>query len=343
MSIDKMIRAGEIPDNPVLEKMAPGEIAEKLREMGDPDTATAIEEALGRTEYILPTTMGPSGGAPMGTGEALGRTGYFLSPTLDDIWIRIRWPKERRLFLHTTVRFGYIPLSEPGVKPIPIRDAGNIEPDHTLKDSRIRITLDRLRVMDYPGSGIHNVLFDFYAQNQMQGMPAEDIHFNQVYRVRETEHAAIKGYPVFWGLNVGKNGVAFRCSTVNVKNDNDEAFLRVLESDVFKSGLQLATTLQPAIKPLSEIAQGMALALGNRNKNVKVQEFSLGLDFSHDVTGARLAEGSYVTIQIPEEEAEQWRWDDWHFDRQKGEVVHKTTGHLIPYNYVVFAVSRDMT
>lgn len=234
-------------------------------------------------------------------------------------------------------------MSKPGIEAIPILDAGNVEPDPALKGSRIRITLDRLRVMDYPGRGIHNVLFDFSAQNQMQGMPAEDIHFNQVYRVRETEHAAITGYPVFLGLNVGQNGVAFRCSTVNVKNDNDEMFLQVLESDVFKSGLQLATTLQPAIKPLSQIAQGMALALGNRNKNVKVQEFSLGLDFSHGVTGARLAEGSYVVIQLPEEDAEQWRWDDWHFDRQKGNVVHKTTGRLIPYNYVVFAVNRDTT
>lgn len=70
-------KAEEISDTPVLEKMSPNEIAAKLREMDDPETAEAIEEALTRTRFLLP-------------------------PSLDDIWMRIRWPGERRLFLHTT-------------------------------------------------------------------------------------------------------------------------------------------------------------------------------------------------------------------------------------------------
>ena len=100
----------------------------------------------------------------------------------------------------------------------------------------------------YPGGGLHRVLFDFYAQHQVPG-GAEDLHFNATFRVREGEHAAVVGFPIFIGLNVGTEGVAFRCYTVNVANEEDERLLGFLESDVFKSGLRLATTAQPAIAP----------------------------------------------------------------------------------------------
>ena len=120
--------------------------------------------------------------------------------------------------------------------------------DASLKNARIKITLDRLRVASYPGGGLHRVLFDFYAQNQVPG-GAEDLHFNATFRVREGEHAAVVGFPIFIGLNVGTEGVAFRCYTVNVANEEDERLLGFLESDTFKSGLRLATTAQPAIAP----------------------------------------------------------------------------------------------
>ena len=94
------------------------------------------------------------------------------------------------------------------------------------------------------------MLFDFYARNQEPGA-AEVLHFNATYRVREGERAAVRGYPIFVGLGVGIEGVALHFHTVNVKNDADEAFLDFLEGDVFKNGLKLATTAQPAIAPLA--------------------------------------------------------------------------------------------
>ena len=45
------------------------------------------------------------------------------------------------------------------------RHAGNIAADDALKQARITITLNRLRVADYPGGGTHQVLFDFYARH----------------------------------------------------------------------------------------------------------------------------------------------------------------------------------
>jgi hypothetical protein len=223
----------------------------------------------------------------------------------------------------------------------PIRHAGNIEADATLKNSRVKISLDCLRVAAYPGNGIHHVLFDFYAQNQVSGGNVEHLHFNATYRAKEGERAAILGYPVFLGLNVGSEGVAFKCFTVNVKNEQDEAFLKFLDSDVFKAGLKLASTAQPAIAPLSGMAVGLTRSLASRNKNVPVQDFFMGLDFTTIPTRAKLAEGSYIAVQIPEMMETMWDWGDWVYHPGTGQIVNKDDkGSLIPYNYLVFSVSR---
>ncbi len=84
----------------------------------------------------------------------------------------------------------------------------------------------------------------------------------------------------------------------------------------------------------------LKLVLG-RKQNVGVQRFALGLDFSDVPTGARLAERAYVAVQIPESLTTVWEWSDWIFDREKGRIVsvqdHTT---LIPYNYMVFGLSK---
>jgi hypothetical protein len=224
---------------------------------------------------------------------------------------------------------------------LPILHAGNIRPQEDLKKSRIKITLDSLRVAAYPGTGVHHVLFDFYAQNQIAGKNVEHLHFNASYRAREGERAAILGYPIFLGLNVGGEGVMFKCYTVNVKNESDEALLNFLDSDVFKAGLKLAKTAQPAIAPLSQMALGLTRTLASRNKNVPVQDFYLGLDFSAVPTRARLSEGSYIAVQIPEALQTIWDWQDWVYNPGNGQIVNKAdTAKLIPHNYLVFSVSR---
>src|SRR5262249_9184481 len=142
-------------------------------------------------------------------------------------------------------------------QPVPIRHAGSIKADASLKGAKLKITLDRLRIAEYPGGGMHHVLFDFYAQTQIAGS-LEHLHFNATFRGREGEHAALVGYPLFVGLEAGAEGVAFKCFTVNVKNDQDEALLGFLDSDVFKAGLRLVSTAQPALAPLASMASGLA-------------------------------------------------------------------------------------
>ena len=60
-----------------------------------------------------------------------------------------------------------------------------------------------------------------------------------------THISLISDFHSIYGLGFGRNpfmavcreGVVFRCLTVNVKNEDDEALLGFLESDIFKAGL----------------------------------------------------------------------------------------------------------
>jgi hypothetical protein len=298
-------------DRPIVGRLAPEQAAAKLREVGEEAAAQSLEEAATGEEMRSFSVKGPD-------------------------W----WPFGDRAWQHTAHTFGHLAPASPGSDALSINHAGNIPADETLKNGRIKITLDRLRVADYPGGGTHRVLFDFYAQNQVPGQ-VEHLHFNAAYRVREGEQAAILGYPIFVGLNVGTEGVAFKCFTVNVSNDSDEAFLDFLESDAFKAGLQLATTVQPAIGLFSETALALTKSIAAHNRNVPVQDFYMGLDFSAIPMRARLAEGSYLAVQIPESLQSIWDWSDWVYNPNTGQVVkQEDPGQLIPYNYLVFSISR---
>jgi hypothetical protein len=299
-------------DIPVLGKLPPEQAAAKFRELGDDATATALETA---------------------KEVATRGSGTFKSP-------RSWWPFGDKAWQHTAHAFGHLAPALPDSGPLPIRHAGNIAADPTLKNSRIKITLDCLRVADYPGRGTHQVLLDFYAQNHVHGN-IEHLHFNATYRVRENEHAAILGYPIFVGLNAGSDSVTFKCFTVNVQNESDEALLRVLDSNVFRVGLQLTSAVQPTVALFSELAFGLTRSVAGRNKNVPVQDFHLGLDFSNIPTRARLAEGAYIAVQIPESLQSVWDWSEWEYNPANGRVVSKADSQqLIPYNYLVFSVSR---
>jgi hypothetical protein len=101
---------------------------------------------------------------------------------------RFPWPQPK-LWMHTCHTFGYIPPTS-GRLTLPIKPLSSIHSDTWLRRRRVNITLDRLRVRSYPGSGIHRILLHFYAQNQTPEQ-VEELHYNTVYRVREGEEAAL--------------------------------------------------------------------------------------------------------------------------------------------------------
>lgn len=240
-----------------------------------------------------------------------------------------------RVFEHTSHQFGYIPhLASNKIEPQNIQYPGTIQSKSSLKNQRIDIRLDRLRVHDYPGNGEHLILFTFKIQRAQ-----EPISFSQTYRVREGQSAGIAGYPIFIGLSVGKVGLGIHCSTINVKNKDDEKLLGFLESSTFRSGLDLLTTAQPALKPLTEMALGLATTIGKRNRNIGVQDFYLGLDFSKAALGMRLAEGSYIAVQTPTETTIDWKL--WKFYPNTGAIASTDDQtQLLPYNYVIFRVDK---
>jgi hypothetical protein len=286
----------------------PEQIAAKLEQMQDPDFVASVSDDTAVTR------------GAKGILEALN---IFQ----DQPW------------LYGTHQFGYIGLRKSSFdQPQIIQHAGAIEPDRTLKKSRINIRLDRLHIEKYPGGGTHNVLVTFAARNQV-AETQESISFSQTYRVREGHSAGIAGYPVFIGLNVGSQGVAFECSTVNVKNEEDQALLGALESSPFQSGLKLLTTAQPAIAPFTEITLGVVKLLAQRHENVAVQKFYLGLDFDQAPMGVSLAEGNYIAVQVPDETA--INWSEWVYKPDMGAIVTKEDySATLPYNYVIFRVSR---
>ena len=261
----------------------------------------------------------------------------------DDVRFSLfRWPgkdKPDPIFKYTEHAFGYIPKASSSTV-VDITDAGNIQAEQSLKGASIKITLDRLRVFSYPGGGTHTILFDFYAQHQTstQG-ESQDLHFTQNYKVREGGGAGISGYPVFIGLRVGNEGVSFKCSTVNVNNEEDQKLLGFLGGDVFKKGVQLINASNPVLPIMTGFATGIIEAFGHRNDNVGVQDFHLGLDFSGIATRAQLREGSYVAVQV--EDASAWDWTQWVFKPSNGQIVSRSAlSKSVPLNYVVFSVSR---
>jgi hypothetical protein len=293
---------------PVLGTLPPEQAAAKLREVGEDELADALDAA--REE--APATYG------------LGK-------------LRLR---KDRAFRHTTHAIGHLAATVPRGEPLPIAHAGTIAPDPSLRGARIKLTLDGLRVADYPGRGAHRVLFDFAAQNQV-AEGSEQVHFNATYRAAEGEQAAVLGRPIYLGLKVGSEGLLLQVATVNVHNETDEAFLSFLETDAFKAGLTLATSLQPALIPLSAMAMGLTKVIASRHRNVAVQAVEVGLDFRRQPMGARLAEGSYIAVQLPESLGAVWRWQDWVYDPLNGRIVgDNDQSQLLPYNYFVVSVSR---
>jgi hypothetical protein len=304
-------------DLPVLGKLPPEQAVAKLREVGENEVADKLVAA----QLIANTVAKTREQAP----QVFGDYGHW-------------WAFEEKPYQYTSHIFGYIAPDPTDSEVLPIVSASRITADSTLKNSRVKITLDRLHVASYPGRGTHRILLHFFAQNQVSGK-TEDVHFSTTYKVREGGHAAIESYPIFIGLNIKSEGMAFKCRTINVKNDQDEQLLGILESKEIKAGLHLAATVQPAIVPLSAMAMGLAEMIATRNNNISVQDFELGLDFSRIPTRSHLAQGSYLAVQVPKNI--RWNWNEWGYHRDSEQIVSRVNPEQdIPYNYLIFSISR---
>lgn len=244
-----------------------------------------------------------------------------------------------RPYRQTSHVYGYIDEGQPGSGPVPIQPASEAEADLSLVGQQIKVTLDAFQVNCYPGFGTHKVLFDFQGRDQA-GAESQDLQFATVLHARDGERAGVNGAPIFTGLTVPPDGLSFKARTILLGNTGDEVILDVLQSAVFKDGLKLMGTIQPALPQLVALAGGITQNLLSRGGNEQIQYFDLGLDFSKSRTSARLRKGSYVVVQVPG--ASTWRWTDWFFDPNSMSVVD-ANGKIAPHNVIVFAVAASGT
>jgi len=258
----------------------------------------------------------------------------------------------QRPWLNTQHQYGYIAPFAPGAQRYhPIQSASNMSADGALKGQRINIRLDHLRVYQYPtplfnlGHSVHTILFTFEACNQVEKVKEESVAFNQLYKAHAGQDAAVIGQPVFIGLTVGANGVGFVCRTVNVSNSTDEEFVKIFNSETVTKGLNLLTTVQPALGPLTTLARGLCVSLASHNQNVPVQEVKLGLDFETGALGVRLAVGSYIVVQTAQ--PDDIVWSEWAYDAETGTIMRDPSSlaqgekpYPLPHNAFVFRVSR---
>ena len=203
--------------------------------------------------------------------------------------------------------------------------------------TRIKVTLDRFYVHSFPGFGEHQILCEFAGRNQCQG-ESEEVRFALTVAARDGSGAAVTGIPIFVGLSVGPDGLAFRGKTVNVRNSSDEWLLDALGSDTFRSGLSLVATAQPVLKPFVKLAADAVSSTLKRRRNAQISAFDLGLDFSGSATSSKLRLGSYVIVQG---DAGTWAWSDLKLLRDTNTLVVRSSGVPLGQNYMILGITNS--
>lgn len=276
---------------------SPAKVIEYLRHIGDNEAADSL--------------------------QAAGGAGQSLT---------LSWGKQ--VWGHTGILVGYIPADAKD-QMVPIENGFALAPDPGLKDSRIRITLERFWVQNYPGLGTHKILCEFMGKNQIEGEP-EELRYVLSTEARDGASASISGIPIFLGATVGKNGIAFEGKTINVSSGTDDDILAALNSGPFRDGLGLLTMAQPALKPFVSLASSFVNAVLKRSQNKQIYHFKLGLDFSNSQTSAALRYGSFAVVQIDDA---GWNWENYRWNASAQQIVKAATGEALEFNYLVFRVS----
>ncbi|WP_176079488.1 hypothetical protein [Paraburkholderia tropica] len=233
----------------------------------------------------------------------------------------------------TGTTIGFIPSGTHDL--VDVENAVTMEADRGLIDQRVKITLDKFFVHQYPGSGVHRVLCEFAGKHQLPG-EAEEMRFALNTEARDGQAASVNGQPIFMGVTIGADGISFEGRTINVNSSADDDVLKALDSSVFKSGLALITAAQPALKPFTGLATSVVQSAANRSRNKQVHSFNIGLDFSATASSAKLRLGSYIVVQT---EGADWNWQHYVWDCNGLILKHKQTEEALKANYMVFGIS----
>jgi hypothetical protein len=242
----------------------------------------------------------------------------------------------QKAWKHTGSILGFLP-APPRKSPVkmPILGASRLTGDTNIIGKRVKISLDKFYVSEYPGTGKHLILCEFTGKNQMS-TETEELHFALRFNANDGTSASLNGVPIFMGVTVGNNGISFEGRSINVKSTGDEIVLETLGTPAFQNGLGLLLAAQPALKPFTSLATAVVKTIAGKSKNAQVHNFALGLDFEASGSSANLQYGSYVVVQC--DDTAKWDWDEYEWNRDTNAIEVKGQLQPFPYNYMVFGV-----
>ena len=325
-----------------------GEAVAKLLAIGEQEVAESMARSARAATAAVPnagpTILAISEQDVADSAARSGQTTAAAAPSAGPA----AWPRARRevsrspAWMHNAHVFGYIASADHSGSGLqPIRSSAQIPPDNTLKGARINVTLHDLHVAEYPGRETHQNIWVHFAAHNQTGQGPERLDFITVCRVGEGERDTVLTRPIFVGLQVGDEGLDLQCITVKIANKDDETLLQVLESNTLQGGLLLQSGKQPSLPLFSTLMLGLTKTIATHKRNVAVQAVNFGLDFSRVAPRPRLAEGSYIAVQVPDDAKTGWRWQDWGFDPVKRLILSaQEPTQTIPYNYIAVGVSR---
>ncbi|MDO1450203.1 hypothetical protein Q0590_28240 [Rhodocytophaga aerolata] len=64
---------------------------------------------------------------------------------------------------------------------------------------------------------------------------------------------------------------------------------------------------------------------------------------SQNFGGARMGvilSDIYIAVQIPMNLQKMWSRDEWEFDEESGQILNIEDGSNIPFNYIIFGVTK---
>ncbi|PZQ88678.1 MAG: hypothetical protein DI534_11000 [Leifsonia xyli] len=244
--------------------------------------------------------------------------------------------RPQRPYAYTASRIGFIEALTTAETRSPILSLGEIAADQSLRGQQVKVTLDAFYAENYPGLGRHRVLCEFSGKNQAHD-EVEELKFASEIKVNDGESAALSGKPIFMGLRVGDNGIAFTGRTINLKSEDHDVIVEALDSSAFKAGLTLLASAQPALKPFVSLATGCIKSILSQSDNKVVFDFTLGLDFAGSPTSARLRHGTYIVVQAP---TQAWNWKSFVWDHSAERIVKRVGGEPLNLNYLALGVSK---
>jgi hypothetical protein len=129
--------------------------------------------------------------------------------------------------------------------------------------------------------------------------------------------------------------------TVNVRSEDDAKLMAALQSEVFQKGLNLISSVGPAVGLLSATLGSIAryIAAGAKNRSVQQGLMAAGFDLEL-VDEPKLRPGTYIMAQAPAEvQGMRWSWGNYVYDRQQRAIVDaRDRATLIGYNYVAIGI-----